>query len=291
MEKPALFVISLAALVIISGCLQNAGTGAPPQQPPVTTPPAPPSQPPAQPPPQYQYAISIASAPAAATAGAAIMISWRAETGGAQKTISHTGIHYDYSSHQGNFGTGVTHQQAGYASLTTEYASGSFTIPNTFTASVTPHEGTLYYRAHFVADGENYWTSERTIAVGAASPPVTVRYFTIDADDAGFYIGTAGTKVSSISVGKGDDVRITFNVRPAGVYYGGLDFRGCNATAASAMPGNSTAMRFTAQDPCIITSYWPSSGVAKDRLSVAVGGISPQASQPSPSAPSSSGGY
>ena len=92
--------------------------------------------------------------------------------------------------------------------------------------------------------------------------------YILEADDAGFYDNNVD--VSSISAEKGAAVTITFNVRSTGVYYGGLDFRGCGQTSGGTLPGGSTTVSFTADTSCTITSYWPSSNVVKDTLQVSV---------------------
>lgn len=80
--------------------------------------------------------------------------------------ILHTAVHYDYTSHPGILGKDVTPEQAGYPMLTTEFASGNFTIPRTFQAQILPDkEGMLYMRAHAIVDGKNYWTEERTVEI------------------------------------------------------------------------------------------------------------------------------
>lgn len=94
----------------------------------------------------------------------------------------------------------------------------------------------------------------------------SVEEFTVEADDKGFYIN--GEDISSIRVPEGTHVYITFQVRSKGVYYGGLDFRGCGESSGGTKPGKSTEIEFTASDDCKITSYWPSSGIAKDTLHV-----------------------
>ncbi len=96
----------------------------------------------------------------------------------------------------------------------------------------------------------------------------TAKEFTIEADDNGFYIN--GSDTASIAASRNDTVMITFMVRTAGTYYQGLDFRGCAQDTEDVKPGNSTKFNFTAESTCTITSYWPSSGVAKDTLQVVV---------------------
>lgn len=100
-------------------------------------------------------------------------------------------------------------------------------------------------------------------------PPLpTAREFTIDADDTGFYIDNKD--ISLVSVSNGELVKITFNVRTVGTYFGGLDFRGCGQDTPNTKPGASIEIQFTADSTCTITSYWPSSGVVKDNLQIMV---------------------
>jgi len=99
-----------------------------------------------------------------------------------------------------------------------------------------------------------------------ASSPITE--FSIEADDRGFYIG--GSDVASISASSGKKLKLTFNVRSTGVYYGGLDFRGCGFKTERVSPGSSTTVEFSPTSTCTITSYWPSSGVVKDNLQVII---------------------
>lgn len=104
--------------------------------------------------------------------------------------------------------------------------------------------------------------------ISQEQPPPTTKEFTIEADDSGFY--KDGQMISSIQTSNGDMVKITFQVRSQGVYYGGLDFRGCGQNSGGTVPGGSTIVQFTADSTCTITSYWPSSGVVKSNLQVIV---------------------
>lgn len=81
------------------------------------------------------------------------------------KFIQHTTVHYGYESRQVT--TETTPAMAGYESLTPEFASGEYPIPNIFaTAAELPKEGTVYMRAHTIIDGKNYWTEEKTVKAG-----------------------------------------------------------------------------------------------------------------------------
>ncbi len=104
-------------------------------------------------------------------------------------------------------------------------------------------------------------------------PPPIIRpeatEFFIEADDRGFYID--GADVGSISAITGETLKITFSVRTTGVYYGGLQFKGCGQDTGKVAPGDSATTEFMASSTCTITSYWPSSSRVKDRLQVVVG--------------------
>lgn len=90
-------------------------------------------------------------------------------------------------------------------------------------------------------------------------PPPTpiIEEFTVEADDAGLYPAT-------IEVTRGSTVRLTFNVRSQGTYFGGLDFRSSVwGDTGKVAPGASKTVEFTASETFEYRSYWPSSGVLK----------------------------
>lgn len=99
-------------------------------------------------------------------------------------------------------------------------------------------------------------------------PEPVIASFTIEADDNGFYID--GEDINSVSVSGGSEVSILFQVRKGGVYFGGLDFRGCGAETSRVDPGESTTVAFTADASCTITSYWPASNTKKDSVGIIV---------------------
>ena len=101
----------------------------------------------------------------------------------------------------------------------------------------------------------------------APTPVVMKAVAELEADDKGFYL--KGEQVGSIVVKKGTPLDIEFTVRTTDVYYGGLDFRGCDANAA-AQPGKTATLSFTPTESCLVKSYWPSSGVLKDTLEIKV---------------------
>jgi hypothetical protein len=97
-------------------------------------------------------------------------------------------------------------------------------------------------------------------------PPPMPTSYSVDANDGGFYMN--GGSITSLSVPKGVSVTIKFNVLTTEVYHGGLDFRGCGQSTAGTSPGQSVDFQFTPQSSCGITSYWPSTGVAKRTLQI-----------------------
>ncbi len=124
-------------------------------------------------------------------------------------------------------------------------------------APTQPTEGTL--------QGEVVPTQEQ---ISSIPPLPTVKEFTIEADDRGFYLDNKD--ISSVSASKGELVKIMFKVKMEGTYYGGLDFRGCGQDTPDTRPGVSTEMQFTADSTCTIVSYWPASNVVKDNMQVVV---------------------
>jgi len=102
------------------------------------------------------------------------------------------------------------------------------------------------------------------------SPPPSnsnsiLQNFRIEADDYGFYPS------NSLVVPKGTRVQIVFVVRKTNVYYGGLDFRFPTFKTPTYKPGDeSQAVEFMADEPFVITSYWPASGIRKADLKIEV---------------------
>ena len=93
----------------------------------------------------------------------------------------------------------------------------------------------------------------------AEQPPAPeLKEFSILADDHKF-------DPSSISVNKGDIVRITFNFNDEDIYYGGLDIKSdyFSVKYRKSDAEKSQSVEFTADKPFTFTSYWPSTGVRK----------------------------
>ncbi len=217
--------------------------------------------------PKAPIAIMITSAPAVSEPGVEVTLSWKIESE-LNRTVTHTAIHYDTESHPGNFSTDVTPDASRYPELTKEFASGIFDVPSEFNVTIKPREaGKIFYRAHAIFEGKNYWTEEKVLVV-SLSKEANIKELLIEADDSGFYINDE--EVTFIKLNRGDDARITFQIRSQGVYFGGLDFRGCGQQAVAGKPGESVKMNFMAEETCRITSYWPSSGVKKADLDVLV---------------------
>lgn len=259
-------VLPIALIVFVSGCTQYQSTE-------TITP---------------QYSLESIDYPTSVKAGEEFTVSWKVNTN-TPTTIKHTAVHYTAKSNPGEYTLDVTPANSGYTSLTADYASGNFTIPNTFSVKVkTSDAGKLYFRMHAIIDENNYWTPEYSITVEgttvqegtlqgevtpqqeiSAIPPLpTTKEFTLETDDIGYY--TDGQKTTSVSVAKGDAVKITFKLRTQNIYSAGAEYRGCGASSPSAPPGGTTSMQFTASSTCTITAYWPASGVAKASMQVIV---------------------
>lgn len=126
------------------------------------------------------------------------------------------------------------------------------------------------------ADGRCGWTETASLkacrdastaplpALLALPPPPQALEFTLEADDLGFY------PTSTLTIPNGALVKLTFVVRTTNVYYGGLDFRSKKFNTPSVKPGDSYTVEFTADESFDFTSFWPLSGVEKQRGKVAV---------------------
>jgi len=79
-----------------------------------------------------------------------------------------------------------------------------------------------------------------------------------------------GKKITSLSAVKGTPITLSMKVRTTNVYYGGLKFEGCNIESGKVSPGSSTEIKFTTQNDCTITSYWPLRDVKKADLKIDV---------------------
>jgi plastocyanin len=85
----------------------------------------------------------------------------------------------------------------------------------------------------------------------------------VEADDYGFY-------PSFIEVNKGSTVILTFVVRDKNVYYGGLDFRSDKFKIDPVKPGQTTTVKFIADQDFVVSSYWPLSNAKKADFKIIV---------------------
>jgi hypothetical protein len=150
------YFVAFAAIVsslIISGCV----SAPPPATPTPTATPIPTTpMPTPTPTPTPGYSVEVLSAPATAAAGQSFMVSWRVNSPG-QKTINHTAVHYGPDSKSEPL------TLTSYPMLTTVQKG---TIPADFSANITISKtGTIYFRAHAIIDGTNYWSDEKTITL------------------------------------------------------------------------------------------------------------------------------
>ena len=128
--------------------------------------------------------------------------------------------------------------------LSTLVLAGCTSNENTYTPS---------QNAPVVNQPEN---NQQEIKVNEPTQVTQVKEFTIEADDLGLY-------PSTLTVNKGDIVKITFKVRNEKVYYGGLDFRSNVFNTGKILPGSTGNVEFTAQNTFTYTSYWPASNREK----------------------------
>lgn len=208
-----------------------------------------------------QISVEILDFPATVEAGKDMAFTWKVNAPSGTKA-THTGIHYGPNSISGPLGTGISPANSGYPTVVSNFLSGSFDVPNSFSSGGKgpTNVNKIYFRAHAIIDGKNYWSDEKMIIVTQAmqtTQTVQTKEFTIEADDSGFYPS------STINVNKNNTVKITFKVRSTGVYYGGLDFRSSKWNTVSASPGGSATVQFVADSTFTFSSYWPSSGVKK----------------------------
>jgi len=152
-------VIWIAAIAIvsslISGCV-SPPTGTPtPVVTPVTTPTPTVATTPA---PTPATSVVVLTAPTTAVAGQGFVVTWRVNSP-TQVTIPHTAVHY------GPDPKSEPLTLKSYPALT-PVQNG--TIPADFSANITIGKtGVIYYRAHAIIGGTNYWSDEKTITVTA----------------------------------------------------------------------------------------------------------------------------
>ncbi|MBI4053365.1 MAG: hypothetical protein HY394_04995 [Candidatus Diapherotrites archaeon] len=94
--------------------------------------------------------------------------------------------------------------------------------------------------------------------VAVEQPAPETKEFSILADDHRF-------DPSTISVSRGETVKITFNFNDEDIYYGGLDIKSdyFSVKYRKSDAQKSQSVEFVADKAFTFTSYWPSSGVKK----------------------------
>ena len=156
--------IAIVSSLILSGCVSQEPTGTPaPTVVPTTIPTVIPT---ATPVPTQEPGtnVEVLNAPATAVAGKSFDVVWRVNSPSV-KTIPHTAVHY------GPVSKSEPLTLTSYPTLT-QVQNG--TIPANFTAKIIINTtGTIFFRAHAIVDGVQYWSSERTISV-SGSPTVTM---------------------------------------------------------------------------------------------------------------------
>lgn len=187
-------------------------------------------------------------------------LTWQIDTKKPQ-IATHTAMHFDTKSHSGELTTSDGHKESQYFKLTTKYASGSFDVPAKFSDTITVPEGAskLYLRAHAIIEGRNYWTDEIIIDVPKKEQPKsTVKEFTISADEERF-------EPSTITVNKGEKVRITFRFNDDEIYFGGLDVKSdfFNVAYRKSDSKKSKTVQFTADKSFSYSGYWPQTSKLK----------------------------
>jgi len=161
-EKRAFILIVIVSLLVISGCLNQRPTGD--QQP--TGSPVPPAIPTATavPTPAPGTNVEILNVPATAAPGKAFAAVWRVNSPD-ERNIQHTAVHY------GPQPESEPLTLTSYPNLT-PVQSG--TIPANFTTFIIINStGNMYFRAHAIIEGVNYWSSEKIIVVSSL-PTITV---------------------------------------------------------------------------------------------------------------------
>ncbi len=209
---------------------------------------------------QEELVVRVAAleSPSVVDVGEKFMIKWRVDSN-KNLNIEHTAVHYGPVSVQD------PKSPSDYR-FSSKILSG--TIPGEFAAETAVETyGRLYFRAHAIVEGRHYWSGEKSIIVNAPKPQETtppVKQVVIEADDKGFYPGTA------INLKKGEKAYIEFIVRNQSVYYGGLQVKSIYFDTGKVNKGEKATVDFTAYDSFTITSYWPASGVKKADLEVVV---------------------
>lgn len=111
-----------------------------------------------------RYTLTVVDAPAQADVGEEVTFTWRIE--GAETSTDHTAVHFSLASTAGQDEVGLDD----FGALT-EVQTGD--VPDTFEATFEmPFPGIVYFRAHTIIDGANYFSDEQTVQV--AGTPMEV---------------------------------------------------------------------------------------------------------------------
>jgi len=142
--------VAITSSLIISGCVSAPPKITPsPTETPMPTPTPTPAQ-------VVGVSVEILKAPATAEASKSFEISWRVNSP-EQKTIPHTAVHY---------GPDSKSEPLTLTSYPTLTLVQNGTIPADFSTNITIGKtGIIYFRAHAIIDGTNYWSDEKMITV------------------------------------------------------------------------------------------------------------------------------
>lgn len=104
-----------------------------------------------------RYTLTIVDAPAQADVGEEVTFTWRIE--GDETSTDHTAVHFSLASTADQDEVGLDDFDA-----LTEVQTGD--VPDTFEATFEmPFPGIVYFRAHTIIDGANYFSNEQTVQV------------------------------------------------------------------------------------------------------------------------------
>jgi len=113
----------------------------------------------------FNFYVEVLNFPNSANSGEALGIEWKVNSD-VETTINHTAVHYSYTSNPERLGLDVSPKDTIYSEMAGSFGEGNFEIPTNFAAELTPSlSGTIYFRAHAIIDGKNYWTEEKMIEV------------------------------------------------------------------------------------------------------------------------------
>lgn len=110
--------------------------------------------------------IARISAPIAADPNSYVGIDWQL-TAPSTATTTHTAVHWGLESFANSpSGEEIAPDTLPYTSMSTDYTTGTFSIPGAFETNIlVPEGGTVFFRVHALIDGKNYWSPEQSIAI------------------------------------------------------------------------------------------------------------------------------